>query len=284
MFYRRIDLRKLYEAADDLVLSDGMPIDPTAAPKVSEPMAASAEPASSSILAPIEGDPSVSDVTNNNKSSNERVNVGKGNTYALPLTQSEVDELTKLAEQGAGTEWKSSTPLKPLAGGRESDPATMTLGQSEKPIYLTVKLVNNKDEQKSLPLSLEGDDRYYVAWITTPAALLDNLDAAIDITNSVKVAVKTPVLDKSGKNVEHSLQVWKDTDSMSANTSIEAATSPQTMMDMTGDEEAYTPEITDVEVDADLAMQAPGTSAGFDATVESAKAVSSFDEYLRRSR
>jgi hypothetical protein len=293
MFYKRIDLRKLYEAADDLLL-DGMPIDPTAAPKMSEPIdtmtqatpVASTDQVQSSTST--EEGPSVSDITNT-KSGDERVNIAKGNTYALPLTQSEADELVKLANQGAGTEWKSSTPLKPLAGGRDGGPASMTLGQSEKPVYLSVKLVNNKSEQKALPLTLEGDDRYYVAWITTPDALLDNLDAATDITNSVKVAVKTPVVDKGGKNVEHSLQVWKDyeggTSQMtSTDTSSDSSSTPQTMMDITGEEDTYTPQITDVEVDTDLAMQAPGTSAGFDATVESARAVSSFDEYLRRSR
>jgi hypothetical protein len=70
----------------------------------------------------------------------------------------------------------------------------------------------------------------------------------------------------------------------STDTLSDSSSTPQTMMDITGEEDTYTPEITDVEVDTDLAMQAPGTSAGFDATVESARAVSSFDEYLRRSR
>jgi hypothetical protein len=278
MFYKRINLRKLYEAADDL-LSDGMPIDPTAAPKEpgTDNIEASATEETSNNV-----DSSVSNVTN--KSSNEIVNISKGNTYALPLSKSDADELTKLAEQGSGTEWKSSSPLKSLMSGRDGNPATLMLGQSEKPVYLIVKLVNNKADQKAMSLSLDEEDRYYVAWITSPPALLDNLEAATDITNSIKVAVKTPAIDKNGNNVEHSLQVWKDyedgsTDSNSTNQSTDE---PQTMIDITGEEDAAKPEITDVEVDTDLAMQAPGTSAGFDATVESAKAVSSFDEYLKK--
>jgi hypothetical protein len=278
MFYKRINLRKLYEAADDL-LSDGMPIDPTAAPK--EPGTDSIE-ASATEETSNNVDSSASNVTN--KSSNEIVNISKGNTYALPLSKSDADELTKLAEQGSGTEWKSSSPLKSLMSGRDGNPATLMLGQSEKPVYLIVKLVNNKADQKAMSLSLDEEDRYYVAWITSPPALLDNLEAATDITNSIKVAVKTPAIDKNGNNVEHSLQVWKDyedgsTDSNSTNQSTDE---PQTMIDITGEEDAAKPEITDVEVDTDLAMQAPGTSAGFDATVESAKAVSSFDEYLKK--
>lgn len=277
MFYKRIDLKKLYEAYDSSTMEDNMPVDFTsqqnqaASDEASMPTedAAQAEPAKS-----------------------ERVEVSKGNTYALPLGKAEVDELTNLASQGAGVEWKGTSPLKTVAGGREGEAATLTLGQSQKPVYLTVKLVANKDEQKGLSLNLEADDRYYVAWITTPAALLDNLDTATDLSNSVKVSVKTPVIDKGGKNVEHSLEVWKDEDAVSSEPTTDSNTESseegeemiQTDYNMPADELAMSsPTISDVNVDPNLAMEAPGTAAGFDAAVES-KAVQSFEDYLRKSK
>jgi hypothetical protein len=290
MFYKRIDLRKLYEAMDSVSMEDSMPVDFTSS-RSSEPAANSVEsaPVSQSTEAEASTEGTVA------APKKEKVEIAKGNTYALPLGKTEIDELTKLASQGPGVEWKGTTPLKTVASGKEGEPATLTLGESQKPIYLTVKLVANKGEQKGLSLNLEADDRYYVAWITTPAALLDNLDTATDLSNSVKVSVKTPVIDKTGKNIEHSLEVWKDTDAIASATEAPAPSDDssdyeESKEDLTStnygmpvDREFNTPTISDVTVDSNLAMEAPGTAAGFDAAVES-KAISSFDDYLRKTR
>ena len=83
--------------------------------------------------------------------SSERTTIEKGNTYAFPVSKEDHDALVELAKQGqgSGVEWSGKEPLKMITAGMEGPSATLTLGESQKPIYLKVYLVNNKDEQKS---------------------------------------------------------------------------------------------------------------------------------------
>jgi hypothetical protein len=173
-----------------------------------------------------------------------------------------------------------------ITAGTEGSSATFTLGQAQKPIYLKVYLVNNKDEQKSIPLDLEDPDRFYVAWITTPSVILNNLATATDIGNSVKVAVKTPVL-KNGQNVEHSLQVWLNFESESDQIGAESSTTDQYA---SGNTDYGMPDVpAGFGIDVDTMMGAPGTAAGFPSTPEELEGFSesramSFEDFTRKKR
>ncbi len=274
MFYQRINLRKLYEnLEDDMPTGFNMQAG-------SEADMNDEEAISSSIGAPsasIEAQPSVPLMM-----PKEQTVVAKGNTYAFPITKLEYDELSALATQGAGVDWKGKQPLKMLTAGKDGGAATLTLGQSQKPVYLNIYLVNNKDEQKGIALDLEEDDRYYVAWITTPAAMLSGLAVANNVGNSIKVAVKTPLIDRGGQNVEHSLQVWKDFQSESTEI-VDLPGENDTSDWSQGELDDYSmptiPSAENVTVNTEDAMNAPGTAAGFEAAVES-KAMS-FSNYLK---
>ena len=183
MFYKKIDLRKLYEQAD-LNTEAGEEVASEA------PQAAESFPKS---------DPE-----------QEAINVMKGNTYAFPIGEEDYNQLTELIKSGSG-EWNSSAPLKTI--NNPNSDAMLKIGGQEKPVYLKIILVKTKGERLSAPLNLEEDDRFYVALMASPEGLKSNIDTAADISNYVKVSVKTPLM-KGGKNVEHSLNMWKNFESM----------------------------------------------------------------------
>lgn len=274
MFYQRINLRKLYENLEEetpfgfdagLGAQADMNDEDAISSSAMTPSASIEAETSAPVMMP-----------------KEQTVVSKGNTYAFPITKLEYDELTALATQGAGVDWKGKQPLKMLTAGREGGAATLTLGQSQKPVYLNIYLVNNKDEQKGLALDLEEDDRYYVAWITTPESMLSGLAVAENVGNSIKVAVKTPLIDKGGQNVEHSLQVWKDFQSDSEEI-VDLPGENETSDWSQGELDDYSmptiPSTGNVTVNTEDAMSAPGTAAGFEAAVESR--AMSFSNYLK---
>jgi hypothetical protein len=194
MFYRKVDLRKLYEAMDEPVGMENNPgvvMGDDNAPVETAPQAAESFPT------PPESNPG------ENK---EAVKVMKGMTYAFPVTQEDYNQLTQLINAGIG-DWTSSTPLKTVSDPNSN--AMMEIGGQSKPVYLKIVLAQTKGERLSAPLNLEDEDRVYVALMTSPNDLKSNLDAAVDITNYVKLTVKTPLM-KSGTNVEHSLNMWKN--------------------------------------------------------------------------
>ena len=183
MFYRKIDLNKLYEQANPNT-------------EMSGELASEAPQAAESFP---ESDPK-----------QEEINIMKGTTYAFPIGEEDYNQLTELIQSGSG-EWNSSAPLK-----RINDPnsdAMMKIGGQEKPVYLKIILTRTKGERLSAPLNLEGDDRFYVALMASPEGLKSNIDTAADISNYVKLSVKTPLM-KGGSNVEHSLNMWKNFESM----------------------------------------------------------------------
>ncbi len=194
MLYRKIDFRKLYEAMDDqadLENNPGVVMGDKNAPVETAPQAAESFPT------PPESNPG------ENK---EAVKVMKGMTYAYPVNQEDYNQLNQLIEAGSG-EWNSSTPLKKVSDPNST--ATMEIGGQSKPVYLKVILIQTKGERLSTPLNLEDEDRVYVALVTSPSDLKSNLDTAVDITNYVKLTVKTPIM-KSGNNIEYSLNMWKN--------------------------------------------------------------------------
>lgn len=200
MFYRKIDVRKLYEATDEpvqmegdpgVVMGDEMVGSTTADPQAAESFEKAEEPKS---------DP--------NK---EAVNVMKGRTYAFPVSKEDHDQLTQLIGEGSG-EWVSKQPLKTIDNPNAD--AMMQVGGENKPVYLKIVLTKTKGERLAAPTELEDPDRVYVALNTSVNDLKSNLETATNITNYVKLTVKTPLL-KRGSNIEHSLNMWKDFESES---------------------------------------------------------------------
>ena len=196
MFYRKIDVRKLYEAMDEPVQMEGDPgvvmgdemVGSTAEdPQAAESFEKAEEPKS---------DP--------NK---EAVNAMKGQTYAYPVSKEDHDQLMQLIGEGSG-EWVSKQPLKTI----NNEDAMMQVGGENKPVYLKIVLTQTKGERLAAPTKLEDPDRVYVALNTSANDLRSNLETAVNITNYVKLTVKTPLL-KSGTNIEHSLNMWKDFES-----------------------------------------------------------------------
>lgn len=194
MLYRKIDLRTLYEAMDEqaeLENNPGVVMGDKNAPVETAPQAAE-----SFTKAP----------ESNSGENKEDIKIMKGMTYAYPVNQEDYNQLNQLIEAGSG-EWNSPTPLKKISDPNST--ATMKIGGQSKPVYLKVILIQTKGERLSTPLNLEDEDRVYVALVTSPSDLKSNLDTAVDITNYVKLTVKTPIM-KSGNNIEHSLNMWKN--------------------------------------------------------------------------
>lgn len=189
MFYQRIDLRKLYEQAEEPVSMDASTEDPgIVAGDISQ--AAEDFP------------------TDEESASKEKVNIMKGNAYAFPVTQEYYNQLIELINAGSG-EWMSPEPLKLLQSGRSGEAATMTVGGMDKPIYLMISLSQTKGDRKAKSLDLEKEDRIYVALQTSANELRNNLETASSIDNHTRLSVLTPIM-KAGKNVEHTLEMWKD--------------------------------------------------------------------------
>jgi hypothetical protein len=178
MLYQKIDLTKLYEQASNQTEGG----DNQAAESFPEG-ADAARSAKSEIL--------------------------KGNAYAFPVKKEEYNEIMSLINSGSG-DWMSKEPIKFLMSGREAtEPATMRVGEANKPVYLMIRLSKSKGDTTSKPLVLEKEDRIYVALVTSAENLRKNLEEADNIAKSVKLPVLTPLM-KSGKNVEHSIQMWLD--------------------------------------------------------------------------
>lgn len=232
MFYKKIDLRKLYENIDtEATAGDEMP----------------------------EGAVDVSqeeEAAQSGEAEDLKKQKNAGRMYAWPITQEAEDELRSLAAGGTGV-WSSSEPLKLWVNGRDGDAAMI----GDKPVYLRIKVVANRADRHN-PVQSEAD-REYVEYVTSSDELTKALDTAVNITNSVRVAVTTPFL-KSGKSTEHSLEMWLDHESQSGEEVMKDAID-QNAEDMSlppVDDVSYPTGDGKVNVDMELQMENPGTAAG----------------------
>ena len=232
MFYKKIDLRKLYENTEAEVTAGAeMPEGAVDVSQEEETMA-------------------------KEEAKELKKQKNSGRMYAWPISQEVEDELRSLAASGSGV-WSSSEPLKLWVNGKDGEPAMI----GEKPVYLRIKVLANKADRHN-PVQSEAD-REYVEYVTSAEELVTALDTAVNITNSVRVSVTTPFL-KSGKSTEHSLEMWLDHESKSGE-EVMKDTIDQNAEDMglppvgdtidpTGDDK--------VSVDMELQMENPGTAAG----------------------
>lgn len=263
MFYKRIDLVKLYEAYENEGSVNQAAVDtgnmveanPTASP-----------------TADVQSDDTPS----------EKVTISKGNTYAFPINNEIEEQLSKLVEQGSG-EFRTSTPIKPLLAGPDGENASMKVGGKDLPVYLIVKLVKDKDEKKALSLQLIEDDRVYVALIITPAGLDDILATMGAPTESIKVGVVTPIIQKGGSSIEHSLQIWdpdRDDEQVESDqvTDYDDDDVADGYYDADEEDEVNDEPTEEITVDKEEVMSAPGTAAGF----SNESKAPSFSEYLKR--
>ena len=92
MFYQKIDLRKLYEQADEPVSMDGDPgiVDSL---EGGEPQAAEEFPTEEEMI------------------KKEAVDIAKGRAYAFPVSEETYAQLNDLIAKGSG-DWMSKEPLK----------------------------------------------------------------------------------------------------------------------------------------------------------------------------
>jgi len=243
MFYKKIDLRKLYENTEaESLLNDDMP----AGADKAEVTAGAEMPEGSVDVSQEEETMAKEEAKELKKQKNA------GRMYAWPISQEVEDELRSLAAGGSGV-WSSSEPLKLWVNGKDGEPAMI----GEKPVYLRIKVLANKADRHN-PVQSEAD-REYVEYTTSAEELVAALDTAVNVTNSVRVSVTTPFL-KSGKSTEHSLEMWLDHESQSQpatdSVSKEQVEDETESMDSTdiGDGK--------VNVDMELQMENPGTAAG----------------------
>ena len=227
MFYQKIDLRKLYEQMDEPVSMDG---DPGIVNSLEggEPQAAEEFP------------------TEEEMAKKEAVDIAKGRAYAFPVSEEAYSQLNDLIAKGSG-DWMSKEPLKLIQDGRGGKAATMMAGGQEKPVYLMVRLSQSKGDAKAKPLNLEAEDRIYVALLTSPENLTSYLDTASNIDKHIRLSVLTPLM-KAGKNVEHTIEMWKD---FQAEEQLDAA-SQEEVPNVAGDDVA------------NMAQDSPGLAAQLD--------------------
>lgn len=279
MFYKRIDLVKLYEAYENVGLNEQETV-------TSNPPQVNVEGAENTVDSNIS--PDGGDAVGGK---GEKVKIAQGNTYAFPMNRDTENKLHALADQGTG-EFRTSEPLKSLLGGRNSGAAEMMIGGNTLPVYLIIKIVANKEEQKSISVNLVEKDRCYVLLLITPDGLTDILDNLGGITNSIKLGVKTPMIGKSGNLVEHTLQVWDDEvvgeeepdeepDQMYNEEPEDAADEDIMDAEPSQPSQVSNTGTNQVSVDMDAAMEAPGTAAGFESNESK---VPSFSEYLKRNQ
>lgn len=243
MFYKKIDLKKLYENTEaESLLNDDMPVG------ADEPMLPGGDkmPEGADDVSQEEEDMAKKEASELKKQKNS------GRMYAWPISQEVEDELRSLAASGSGV-WSSSEPLKLWVNGKDGEPAMI----GEKPVYLRIKVLANKADRHN-PVQSEAD-REYVEYVTSAEELVTALDTAVNITNSVRVSVNTPFL-KSGKSTEHSLEMWLDHESQSQS-AIDSVSKEQVE---DGEESMDNTDIGDgkVNVDMELQMENPGTAAG----------------------
>jgi peptidoglycan hydrolase-like protein with peptidoglycan-binding domain len=227
MFYQKIDLRKLYEQMDEPVSMDG---DPGIVNSLEggEPQAAEEFP------------------TEEEMAKKEAVDIAKGRAYAFPVSEEAYSQLNDLIAKGSG-DWMSKEPLKLIQDGRGGKAATMMAGGQEKPVYLMVRLSQSKGDAKAKPLNLEAEDRIYVALLTSPENLTSYLDTASNIDKHIRLSVLTPLM-KAGKNVEHTIEMWKDFQA-------------EEQLDVASQEEV--PNVAGDDV-ANMAQDSPGLAAQLD--------------------
>ena len=237
MFYKKIDLRKLYENIDSEVTAGAeMPED--AVDVSQEEEAAQAGEA---------------------EDLKKQRNAGR--MYAWPISQEDEDELRSLTSAGTGV-WTSKEPLKLWVNGKDGEPAMI----GEKPVYLRIKIVANKADRHN-PVE-SAADREYVEYVTSAEELVNVLDTAVNVTNSVRVSVTTPFL-KSGKSTEHSLEMWLDHESRLSDSELDAAGSiaVDSTVDSLDSSDSELDAVGNVAVsntidDLDAQMENPGTAAG----------------------
>jgi len=164
-----------------------------------------------------------------------------GTTYGFPINSDNLKDINTLIERGEG-EWSSSEPLKQFKDGKSGEAATI----ANKPVYLKIKLSKSKVDRQSQPVELEIADRIFVLFDTSAEYLKPALDRARDITNSIRVPVKTPLLSR-GNIVEHSLEFWRDENRES---------------DTTGPSKGSGETTQNLKIDWSKQLAAPGTSAG----------------------
>jgi len=228
MFYRKIDLKKLYENTGISPDLDG------------DDMPVGADDVSSEEAVQHEGD---LETLKKQKMS--------GRMYAWPIGSDVEQELRSIAASGAGV-WSSPEPLKLWADGKDGEAAMI----GDKPVYLRVKVTANKSDKHN-PVESEPD-REYVVYTTSSDELTNALDTAVNITNSVRVAVTTPFL-KSGVSTEHSLEMWRSEEVIyHGGDNLKDAAEKLDLPDPAVDSE--TP--IDISVDVDAHMEHPGTPAG----------------------
>lgn len=263
MFYKKLDLDKMYEAYNQTAINEQAEASNNMTPKAAED----------------------SEATTNQP--NEKVTIAKGNTYALPIDEELERNLHALADQGSG-EWRSSEPLQPLLYNKGQEAAMMKVGGKDLPVYLLIRLVKDKDDQRSTPLNLIEADRCYVALMITPEGLSETLDNLGDISSPTKLFVDTPVIQKGGNVVEHSIQLWEKNptvDDEEYEDQVEEPTIediPDTVAEDPAMDDATNVEMegSNIKVNMEDAMSAPGTAAGFESNESKAP---TFAEYLKRN-
>jgi hypothetical protein len=176
----------------------------------------------------------------------EAVDIAKGRAYAVPVSEETYAQLNDLIAKGSG-DWMSKEPLKLIQDGRGGKAATMIVGGQEKPVYLMVRLSQSKGDAKAKPLNLEAEDRIYVALLTSPENLKNYLETASNIDKHIRLSVLTPLM-KAGKNVEHTIEMWKDFQDVE-------------QMDVASQEEVPNVAVDDVE---SIAQDSPGLAAQLD--------------------
>jgi hypothetical protein len=164
-----------------------------------------------------------------------------GTTYGFPINSNHLKDINTLIERGEG-EWNSNEPLKQFKDGKAGEAATL----ANKPVYLKIKISRSKIDRTSQPVELELADRVYVLLDTSAEYLKPAIERAKDITSSVRVPVKTPLLSK-GNTVEHSLEFWRDENQESDPMAPSKGTGESTQ---------------NVKIDWAQQLAAPGTSAG----------------------
>lgn len=154
--------------------------------------------------------------------------------YAFEMHDGIIADLTKLAETGG--DWKSHEPLKIL--GKDGSVGGVAY-INEKPVYLWINSNKKKKDQTQLELA----DRVYLLWDTNKVNILNAVSDCEGIENRKRVYVSNPY------GTEYSLELW-----------CTKRTTEEPKEELGSD-------TTEIKVDIDAAVEAPGTAAGVSGVV-----------------
>jgi hypothetical protein len=154
--------------------------------------------------------------------------------YAFEMHDGILADLTKLAETGG--DWKSHEPLKIL--GKDGSIGGVAY-INEKPVYLWINSNKKKKDQTQLELA----DRVYLLWDTNKVNILNAVSDCEGIENRKRVYVS------NSYGTEYSLEIW-----------CTKRTTEEPKKELESD-------TTEIKVDIDKAVEAPGTAAGISGVV-----------------